>query len=59
MAKSKNFSVYLLKNGFHAHNSLKDEHNLTLLNEAGTRIPAGGIMYYGQNPKKSPWWKEY
>ena len=59
MAKSKNFSVYLLKNGFNAHNSLKDEHNLTLLNEADTRIPAGGIMYYGQNPTRSPWWKEY
>lgn len=59
MAKSKNFSVYLLKNGFNADNSLKDEHNLTLLNEANTHIPAGGIMYYGQNPTRSPWWKEY
>ncbi len=59
MAKSRNFSVYLLKNGFNAQNSLKDEHHLILLNETNTSIPADGIMYYGQNPTKSPWWKEY
>ena len=59
MAKSRNFSVYLLKKGFDAQNSLKEEHHLTPLNEADTNIPAGGIMYYGQNQTKSPWWKEY
>lgn len=59
MAKSKNFTVYLLKNGFNAQNSLKAEHNLHLLNDADTNIPDGGIMYYGQNMTKSPWWKEY
>ena len=59
MAKSRNFSVYLLKKGFDAQNSLKEGHNLTPLNEANTNIPAGGIMYYGQNQIKSPWWKEY
>ena len=59
MAKSRNFSVYLLKKGFDAHNSLKEGHHLTPLNEANTNIPANGIMYYGQNQTKSPWWKEY
>lgn len=59
MAKSRNFSVYLLKTGFDAQNSLKDDHRLRLLEEADTSIPAGGIMYYGQNPTKAPWWKEY
>ena len=59
MAKSRNFSVYLLKNGFNAHNSLKEGHHLNLLRETDTSIPVGGIMYYGQNPTKSPWWKEY
>lgn len=59
MTKSRNFSVYLLKNGFDAHNSLKEGHHLILLRETDTSIPVGGIMYYGQNPTKSPWWKEY
>lgn len=58
MTKSKNFSVYLLKDGFDAQNSLKDNH-LILLNETDTNIPAGGVMYYGQNPIRAPWWKEY
>lgn len=59
MAKSKNFSIYLLKNGFDARNSLKEGHNLRLLEEIDTNIPQGGIMYYGQNQTRAPWWKEY
>lgn len=59
MAKSKNFSIYLLKNGFDARNSLKEGHNLILLEEMDTHIPQDGIMYYGQNPTRAPWWKEY
>lgn len=59
MAKSKNFSVYLLKEGFDAWNSLKEDHNLALIEEAETNIPPGGMMYYGQNPTRAPWWKEY
>lgn len=59
MAKSRNFSVYLLKDGFDAQNSLKEDHHLVLLEEADTNIPAGGMMYYGQSPTRSPWWKEY
>ncbi len=45
MAKSRNFSVYLLKEGFDARNSLKEDHSLVLLEEADTSIPAGGMMY--------------
>ena len=59
MAKSRNFSVYLLKNGFNAQNSLKEDHHLVRLDEADTNIPAGGIMYYGQNSTRAPWWKKY
>lgn len=59
MAKSGNFSVYLLKQGFNAGNALKEEHNLTLLQECDTNIPEGGLMYYGQNPIKAPWWKDF
>lgn len=42
MAKSRNFSVYLLKEGFDAWNSLKEDHNLALIEEAETNIPPGG-----------------
>lgn len=59
MSKRRNFSIYLLKQGFNADNSLKEGHQLQLLREDNTQIPIGGIMYYGQNPMKSPWWKEY
>lgn len=59
MAKSRNFSVYLLKHGFNADNSLKDEHNLTRLEEDETNIPDGGVMYYGQSQTTPPWWKAY
>lgn len=59
MAKSRNFSVYLLKREFNADNALKDENNLTRLTENDTNIPEGGVMYVGQSPIKQPWWKEY
>ena len=59
MAKSRNFSVYLLKREFNADNALKDEINLTRLTENDTKIPEGGVMYVGQSPIKQPWWKEY
>lgn len=59
MAKSRNFSVYLLKREFNANNALKDDINLTRLTENETNIPEGGVMYVGQSPIKQPWWKEY
>lgn len=59
MAKSRNFTVYLLKRGFNVDNALKDENNLTRLTEDETNIPEGGVMYFGQSPIKQPWWKEY
>ncbi len=59
MTKSRNFSVYLLKHGFDPDNALKDEHKLKRLEEDDTNIPIGGVMYYGQSPIQSPWWKTY
>lgn len=54
MAKSRNFSVYLLKNGFNAHNSLKEGHHLNLLRETDTSIPVGGIMYIMGKIRQNP-----
>ena len=59
MSRSKNFSVYLLKVGFNAQNSLKEDHNLILLDEDNNNIPQGGSIYYEQYITKAPWWKEY
>lgn len=59
MAKSNNFSVYLLKPGYNAYNALKEEHNLKIVKEENTNLPLNGVMYYGQNKIRAPWWKEY
>ncbi len=59
MAKSRNFSLFLLKTGFTAENSLKENHRMELLEELNTNIPIGGSMYVDKNPIKEPWWKEY
>lgn len=59
MAKSNNFSVYLLKPGYNANNALKEGHNLKIVKEENTNLPPKGVMYYGQNETRSPWWKEY
>ena len=59
MAKSNNFSVYLLKPGYNAYNALKEEHNLKIVKEENTNLPPNGVMYYGQNKIRAPWWKEY
>lgn len=43
MAKSRGFSIYLLKNTFSPENALKDDHNLELLLEEGTNLPLNSI----------------
>lgn len=59
MAKTRNFSIYLLKKGFNASNALQERHNLKKANADCRSLPEGSLIYYGQNPPKSPWWKEY
>jgi uncharacterized protein (TIGR04141 family) len=59
MAKSRGFSIYLLKDAFNAQNSLKDEHGLELVSEENTNLPEGAIMYIADRPSNEPWWKDY
>lgn len=59
MAKSRGFSIYLLKNTFSPENALKDDHNLELLLEEGTNLPLNSIMYITDSPGNAPWWKNY
>lgn len=59
MAKSRGFSIYLLKNTFSPENALKDDHNLELLLEDHTNLPIGAIMYLADTAGSPPWWKNY
>jgi uncharacterized protein (TIGR04141 family) len=59
MAKSRGFSIYLLKDTFSPVNALKDDHNLELLTEDNTNLPNGSILYLADNPGSAPWWKNY
>lgn len=59
MAKSRGFSIYLLKDTFNPENALKDGHNLQLLEEENTNLPDNSIMYLSDTPGSPPWWKNY
>ena len=59
MAKSRGFSIYLLKDTFSNENALKDDHNLELLSEDNNNLPNGSIMYLADRPGNAPWWKNY
>lgn len=59
MAKSRSFSIYLLKENFDATNSLKEDHSLQLVQEENTNLPENGKMYISDRPANEPWWKSY
>lgn len=59
MAKSRNFSIYLLKEASTPVNALKDGHSLELLVEENTSLPEGATMYIADSQGSTPWWKNY
>jgi uncharacterized protein (TIGR04141 family) len=59
MAKSRQFSIYLLKSEFDSTNSLKDEHKLKEPEGAVTNLPDGATLFIGDKPPSDPWWKDY
>lgn len=59
MAKSRNFSIYLLKEAFSAENALKDGHGLEMITEDNTNLPDRSVMYVADRPGSTPWWKNY
>jgi uncharacterized protein (TIGR04141 family) len=59
MAKSRDFSIYLLKDTFSSENALKDDHSLELIAEDNTNLPEGSIMHVADRPGNTPWWKNY
>lgn len=56
--KSRPFSIVLLKDGYDATNSLKDDHELEAVGEAAT-LPAGAILFVRDTVPRPPWWKDY
>jgi uncharacterized protein (TIGR04141 family) len=59
MAKSRNFSIYLLKTGYNAQNALKDSHSLGEPLTDVENLPAGATLYLADNNPIDPWWKAY
>jgi len=59
MAKSRNFSIYLLKTGYNAQNALKEEHSLGEPLTSVELLPAGATLYIADNIPAEPWWKAY
>lgn len=59
MAKSRNFSLYLLKLGFNSENALKEDHTLHLLKKNEANLPAGVVGYVYESRQNPPWWREF
>jgi len=59
MAKSRHFSIYLLKDGYNAQNTLKDGHSLGEPLTDVQNLPATARLYLSDNPPIEPWWRSY
>lgn len=59
MAKSRSFSIYLLKIDFNPNNSLKEDHTLEAVTDYCTNLPDNAQMYIANNPGREPWWQSY
>lgn len=58
MAKSRSFSIYLLKEGYDATNSLRKDHKLDKGIDA-VELPEGATLFLLDSKPKPPWWKSY
>jgi uncharacterized protein (TIGR04141 family) len=57
MSKARPFSIYLLKAGYDATNSLKEGHNLEPAHAVS--LPENATLYILDSDPKPPWWKSY
>ena len=57
MAKTKPFSIYLLKDGFNHENALKEDHKLEEADAA--ELPEGAHLFLLDTPPRTPWWRSY
>lgn len=58
MSKSRNFSIYLLKNNFSSKNALKYDHSLGEPVKAAV-LPDNASLYLMDKDPTPPWWKSY
>lgn len=58
MGKSRPFSIYLLKPGYDATNSLKEDHKLDAAIPA-TKLPEGAQLFVLDAPETDVWWTGY
>ncbi|UUX93809.1 DUF6119 family protein [Methanoplanus endosymbiosus] len=58
MVKSRSFSIYLLKKGFSAENSLKEHHEL-IENITADNLPDGATLFLLDKNPSNPWWKDF
>lgn len=57
-AKSRSFSIYLLKQGFDEGNALKEDHALDDTVDAA-HLPDGAALFVLDNSPKATWWRTY
>lgn len=58
MSKSRNFSIFLLKEKFTAKNALKKDNSLKSKIKA-SQLSKGSTLYISDNHPTPPWWKDY
>ncbi|WP_174044153.1 DUF6119 family protein [Rhizobium rhizogenes] len=58
MAKSRGFSIYLLKEGYDGTNALRDDHALD--DDVGAQeLPENASLFVLDSAPRPPWWKGY
>jgi len=58
MAKSRSFSIYLLKEGYDATNALREDHVLD--DDIGAQgLPNGATLFVLDSEPRPPWWRSY
>ena len=57
MSKTRPFSIYLLKPGFDASNSLNDDHSLEEV--SASSLPSGALLFLFDGDPTVPWWGSY
>lgn len=58
MAKTRSFSIFLLKEGFDDSNALKEDNNLKS-DFVGDNLPEGAVLFVLDNNPRAPWWRSY
>lgn len=60
MAKTRTFSIYLLKEGVTIANALKENHGLSRLDGSDSSLDEPNItIYLSETRTTPPWWKAY